>query len=204
MSVPPVMTLLAYETALHDRGFKLVAGFDEAGRGPLAGPVVTAGVIFAPGVVIEGVYDSKKLSARRREYLYSLICEKALAWAVNVTDNTVIDRVNILEATRLSMSLSCNDLSVSPEFILTDAVVFPSSIPLEPIVKGDQKSFTVAAASILAKVTRDRIMDRLHAEHPQYGWDTNRGYPTRFHRRAVMLHGFTPYHRRSFTVRPAE
>ncbi len=198
MGVPPVRDLLAYESRLWDRGYRAVGGIDEAGRGPLAGPVVSACVIFDPEVLIEGVYDSKALSAAARERLYGEIVSRARSYAVGLADNETVDRVNIYQATRLAMLRAVEGLSCVPDFLLTDAVRLDSMIPQEPVIKGDRKSFTIAAASIIAKVTRDRLMAELHREYPVYGWEKNKGYPTRDHRDAIRVHGFSPYHRKSF------
>lgn len=202
MPRPSRETLFRYEEELYSRGVALVAGIDEAGRGPLAGPVVSACVVFPARFFIEGVYDSKALSAKKRESLYELITSGCLAWAVGIIDNQTIDRINIYQAAKLSMLQALESLpGVTPEHVLTDAMPLGEHVPHTAIIKGDQKSFTVAAASIVAKVTRDRIMDELHREFPQYGWDHNRGYPTAEHREAVKRHGFTKYHRLTFSVK---
>lgn len=200
MKRPSASELLSYETRLWNEGFSRIAGMDEAGRGPLAGPVVSACVIFPPTLVIEGVYDSKALSSNQRENLYGVITEKALAWGVGIVDNQTIDRINIYEATKLSMLHAVDKLSVKPDHVMIDAVRLDLAVPCLPIIQGDQKSFTIAAASIIAKVTRDRIMKRMHEEFPVYGWEQNKGYPTKAHRDAIRVHGFSPYHRRSFNA----
>ena len=201
MKPPGRDSLLCFERACRGEGFRTIGGIDEAGRGPLAGPVVAACVVFDEGVFIDGVYDSKCVSQRERERLYELILKQAKAYGVGIKDNHTIDRVNILQATKLAMVEAVSNLSVSPDFLLTDAVKLPIPIPHKPIVKGDRKSFSIAAASIIAKVTRDRILRDLHREYPHYGWDKNKGYPTLFHRQAIEKHGLTPYHRRSFTCK---
>lgn len=200
MPTPPLDTLLQYERSLWKKGFRRVAGIDEAGRGPLAGPVVAACALFEEGAGIEGVYDSKALSAKKRDQLFDQITAQALSWSVCFIDPETIDRVNIYQATMLAMHQAVKGLSETPDFILIDAMPLKTDIPSTPIIKGDQKSFAIAAASILAKVTRDRYMDELHAQFPQYGWDHNRGYGTEEHRAAIHAHGFTPHHRRSFNV----
>lgn len=198
MKRPSVNELLSYETKLWNEGYSLVAGIDEAGRGPLAGPVVSACVIFRPSETIEGVYDSKALSESKREELYGQIVEKAVAYGIGMVDNLTIDRINIFEATKLSMLHAVDKIPQKPDFVLIDAVRLELAVPTESIIKGDQKSFTIAAASILAKVTRDRLMRKLHQEFPVYGWEQNKGYPTREHRDAIKVNGFSPYHRRTF------
>lgn len=202
MKTPSKEALFVYEEELYSQGIEFVAGIDEAGRGPLAGPVVSACVVFPARFFIEGVYDSKALSARRREELYGLILEGCLDYAVGVVDNLTIDRINIYQAAKLSMLQALESLTkVEPLHVLTDAMPLGDEVSHTAIVKGDQKSFTIAAASIIAKVTRDRMMDELHAECPGYGWDRNRGYPTAEHREAVKRLGFTKYHRRTFAVK---
>ncbi len=200
MKRPDKDTLLQYEQALWSQGFTTIAGIDEAGRGPLAGPVVAGCAVFAPGDFIEGVWDSKTLSAGRRETLYTQITTAAWAWGVGIVDHTTIDRINIYEAAKLAMLLAIQDCAIEPDYLLTDAMSLGTAIPEQALIKGDQKSFTIAAASILAKVTRDRIMLEYHAQYPVYGWDSNKGYPTAQHRIAVLEHGYSPYHRRSFAV----
>jgi ribonuclease HII len=178
---------------------KLIAGIDEAGRGPLAGPVAAASVIFAPDVCIEHVNDSKKVEPGLREELYGIITEKALAWAVSIVDHTEIDRINILQASLLAMKTSLESLDIKPDLALVDGnKTFISCIPSKPIVKGDGKSFCIAAASILAKVTRDRLMIKLAEEYPQYLWHKNKGYPTKEHINAVLKYGPCIYHRKTF------
>lgn len=201
MARPDQDTLLQYEQTLWSRGFEKIAGIDEAGRGPIAGPVVAACVIFEPGFFLPGVWDSKMLSARCREMLFPEITAHALAWGTGIVDHTTIDRINIYEASRLAMLLAIQNCGCQPDFLLTDAMPLETAIPEQPLVKGDQKSFTIAAASILAKVTRDSMMLDLHREYPVYGWDKNKGYPTSAHRLAVLEHGHSPYHRRSFQIR---
>ena len=177
---------------------------DEAGRGPLAGPVVSACVIFDPFVLIEGVFDSKSLSPETREELYKIIAEKCNCYGLGVIDNLTIDRVNILEATKLSMHEAVQRLSITPDCVLIDALrIDLGATPVKPIIKGDCKSFTIAAASIIAKVSRDAMMIRLHEEYPMYGWDRNKGYGTVEHREAIEKYGLSPYHRRSFNFKPA-
>ena len=177
----------------------LVCGIDEAGRGPLAGPVVAAAVILDPARPIAGLNDSKKLSEKRREALAGEIREKALAWAVAEASVEEIDQLNILHATFLAMQRAVAALSVAPERAMVDGNRCPKlPIPVEAVVKGDGKIASIAAASILAKTVRDAGMLALHAAYPQYGFDRHMGYPTAAHFAALEAHGASPVHRRSF------
>lgn len=177
----------------------LVCGIDEAGRGPLAGPVVAAAVILDPARPIPGLNDSKKLSEKRREALAGDIREKALAWAVAEASVEEIDQLNILHATFLAMQRAVAALSVAPERAMVDGNRCPKlPIPVEAVVKGDGKIASIAAASILAKTVRDAGMLALHAIYPQYGFDRHMGYPTAAHFAALEAHGASPVHRRSF------
>ena len=177
----------------------LVCGIDEAGRGPLAGPVVAAAVILDPARPIAGLNDSKKLSEKRREALAGEIREKALAWAVAEASVEEIDQLNILHATFLAMQRAVAALSVAPERAMVDGNRCPKLlIPVEAVVKGDGKIASIAAASILAKTVRDAGMLALHAVYPQYGFDRHMGYPTAAHFAALEAHGASPVHRRSF------
>ncbi|MDR0775174.1 MAG: ribonuclease HII [Azonexus sp.] len=177
----------------------LVCGIDEAGRGPLAGPVVAAAVILDAARPISGLNDSKKLSEKKRNELAALIRERAIAWAVAEASIEEIDRLNILHATMLAMQRAVAGLAVAPERALVDGNRCPSlPIPAEAVVKGDGKIASIAAASILAKTVRDAGMLALHAAHPQYGFDRHMGYPTAAHRAALEIHGASPAHRKSF------
>ena len=188
-----------FERAAWRRGLTRVAGLDEAGRGPLAGPVVAAAVILAPGTAIDGVDDSKRLDAARRAELFDVIRSKAAAVAVGVVDAATIDRVNVLEATRLAMLSALRGLVIEPELVLTDWVALVGlGCPQKNLVRGDQRSATVAAASIVAKMTRDRIMEEADREYPQYGFGRHKGYATEQHRAALAEHGPCPLHRRRF------
>lgn len=198
MKRPDVRDLLVYENRLWSAGFCRIAGLDEAGRGPLAGPVVSASVVFEPGFFIEGVYDSKALSAKKRAALFDLISAQALAFSVGVVDAATIDSINIYQAARLSMKKAVDGLSLCPDYLLIDALKIDSKLPQEGIIKGDQKSFTIAAASIIAKETRDRMMLELDAQYPEYGFKDHKGYPTAKHKAALREFGPTPFHRRSF------
>ncbi|MGE5354240.1 MAG: ribonuclease HII [Acidobacteriota bacterium] len=188
-----------FDNAFLSETVRLIAGIDEAGRGPLAGPVVAASVIFDPGVKIERVNDSKKLSESLREELYLEITEKAMAWSVCAVSHEEIDRINILQASLLAMKNSLESLSIVPDLAIIDGnKVFVSTVPSKAIVKGDGKSFCIAAASILAKVTRDRLMKELSEVHPEYMWHKNKGYGTREHVKALLEFGPSPYHRKTF------
>jgi ribonuclease HII len=178
---------------------KLIAGVDEAGRGPLAGPVVAAAVVFPPHVFIEGVNDSKQLSENVREILLPEILKKSIDCTVSVIPHSKIDEINILQASLLAMSISVSRLKIVPDLVLVDGnKKFEFMRPVLPIVKGDSKSFSIAAASIVAKVARDRIMKRLDCKFPQYLWRQNKGYPTKEHINAVKLYGPSPLHRKTF------
>ena len=196
-----LIELSKFEKEYFEKGYNLIAGIDEAGRGPLAGPVVAAAVILPKGCLIEGVNDSKKLSEKKREKLYDDIIENAIAWGVGIKDNNVIDEINILEATRLAMHEAIENLQVKPDFIFIDAEkkVDTDKIPYLPIIKGDALSISIAAASIIAKVTRDRMMREYDKEYPEYGFEKHKGYGTKVHVEAIKEHGLTPIHRRSFT-----
>lgn len=178
---------------------KYLAGVDEAGRGPLAGPVVAAAVIFSKKSFIEGVNDSKQLNEKQRENLFDKIIVKALSCSISVINQDVIDKINILNATLTAMKNAVDDLKVKPDIILVDGNrKFASEIPVVPIIKGDAKSFSIAAASILAKVTRDRIMKNLAIEYPDYLWEQNKGYPTKQHREIIKRIGPCQHHRKTF------
>ena len=191
--------MLEYEKKYWAMGQKLVAGIDEAGRGPLAGPVYAACVVFEPGVVIEGINDSKKLSEKKREQLFDVIKEKALYYSIVSVDEKEIDRINILEATFKAFRESLNALPVMPDVALIDgnrAKEIPTEY--ETIVKGDSKSQSVAAASILAKVARDRFVMELDQKYPEYGFKKHKGYPTKDHYAAIEKFGPSPVHRLTF------
>lgn len=181
-------------------GLTLVAGVDEAGRGPLAGPVTAAAVIFDPARIPAGIDDSKRLSAAARERLSMAIRETALAWAIAQASVDEIDALNILQASHLAMRRALEALSPAPQIALIDGNRMPGrlTIPAVTLVRGDAKSLSIAAASILAKVERDRIMCELSRTNPGYGWEKNAGYPTPEHRLALQQRGVTPHHRRSF------
>lgn len=191
--------LWQYESACFDRGIQLVCGIDEAGRGPLAGPVCAAAVILPPNLEIEGLNDSKKLSDKRRRALYDVIVEQAVAYGIAFADEQEIDTVNILQATFLAMRRAVEQLSAQPEFALVDGNRDPGlTIPTETIVGGDGKSANIAAASILAKVTRDRYMEQMAEQYPQYGFEIHKGYGTKRHYAAIEEFGASPIHRKTF------
>jgi ribonuclease HII len=193
------MPNFAHESRVLARIAGLVAGVDEAGRGPLAGPVVAAAVIFDRKRVPKGLNDSKKLSAAVREELFALVMEKAVAVGVGEACVDEIDLLNIRQATHLAMARAVRALSPVPAFALVDGNDAPAlPCPCETIVGGDSRSLSIAAASIIAKVTRDRLMVALHEIHPEYGWASNKGYGTPEHLLALERHGATPHHRRSF------
>lgn len=189
------------EKDLYNKGFNNICGIDEAGRGPLAGPVVVAGVIMPKDSMIEGINDSKKVSEKKREKLYDLIIEEAISYSVAIIGQDVIDDINILNATKEGVTKVVDGLDVKPDLIIIDALdhINTRGIPYEPIIKGDAKCYNIAAASILAKVTRDRIMREWDEVYPQYGFVQHKGYGTAKHIQAIKEYGLTPIHRRSFT-----
>ncbi len=194
------MDKLFYERQLHAQGCKYVCGVDEVGRGPLAGPVVCAAVIMPEDDIIEGVDDSKKLTAKKREKLADLIKQKAIAWAICRVEPQVIDQINILQATRLCMKNAVEGLSVRPDFVLTDGnMTLDIDIAQKSIVKGDAQCYCIGAASIIAKVERDALMAEYAEVYPGYGFEKNVGYGTAAHIAAIKEKGLTPIHRRSFT-----
>lgn len=191
--------LWKYEHICNDEGFRLICGVDEAGRGPLAGPVCAAAVILPSDLEIEGLNDSKKLTEKRREALYDVIIDKAVAYSIAFASEKEIDEVNILQATFLAMRRAVEQLSVKPDMVLVDGNREPElPMPLKTIIKGDSRSANIAAASILAKVTRDRYMMEQDAIYPQYGFAVHKGYGTKAHYAALTEHGHCPIHRMSF------
>ena len=181
--------------------YRYIAGVDEAGRGPLAGPVVAAAVILDQNKTIEGLNDSKKLSPKKREELFNIIHKEAINVQVAVISPSIIDRVNILQATMQGMTKAICQLSPVPYFCLIDGNRLPDNLDFkaEAIVKGDSNYFAIAVASIIAKVTRDRLMVRLHKDYPVYNFASNKGYPTKEHLNAIKKYGITPHHRKSFS-----
>ena len=188
------------ENKMHQEGTKYVCGIDEAGRGPLAGPVVVAAVIMPEDSMIEGVNDSKKVSEKKREALYDQITNEAIAYAVGIIDQKEIDEINILNATKKGLTTAVKGLEVKPDRIIVDALdkIDTDGIPYTPIIKGDAKCYSIAAASIIAKVTRDRIMREWAEVYPEYGFEKHKGYGTASHIAAIREYGLTPLHRLSF------
>ena len=194
------MDKLQYERELLEKGLKYVCGVDEVGRGPLAGPVVCAAVIMPLDNVIEGVDDSKKLTAKKRERLAEEIQKIAIACHISSIEPQIIDEINILEATKLCMKNAVEGLAVKPDFVLTDGnMTLDISLPQSSIIKGDAKSYTIGCASIVAKVYRDALMDKYAEEFPQYDFIHNKGYGTAKHIEGIKNYGLSPIHRRSFT-----
>lgn len=176
-----------------------ICGVDEVGRGPLVGPVVASAVILPKNYYIEGLTDSKKLSKKKRESFFEIINKDALAIGIGVVDNQKIDEINILEASRLAMKIAVNNLKIKPNVILTDAMKLDMGIDEEDIIKGDLKSITISAASVVAKVTRDKMMEELHEKYPMYNFIKNNGYPTKEHVEAIKKYGIIEEHRKTFS-----
>lgn len=192
--------LCKYENEAYHQGFQYVAGIDEAGRGPLAGPVVAACVMLPEGCLIEGVNDSKKLSAAKREKLYEIIVEKAISVGIGIVDEKCIDDINILNATKLAMENAIDQIDPQPDMLLIDAVSLKNvDISQFPIINGDSLSISIAAASIIAKVTRDRLLEEADGVYPLYGFKKHKGYGTKEHINAIKKYGICPIHRISFT-----
>ena len=190
--------LLEYEKKLYNQGYKLIAGCDEAGRGPLCGPVVAAAVILPVNYHLEGLNDSKKLSAKKREEFFKIIQDEALSYGIGIVDAKTIDEINILEASRLAMNIALDNLKIKPDYILTDAMKLDRDIPVLPIIHGDALSLTIAAASVLAKVTRDKIMDELDEKYPMYGFKDHKGYPTKRHLENLEKYGILDNYRLTY------
>jgi ribonuclease HII len=196
--------LFQFDKQYYDKGFNLIAGIDEAGRGPLAGPVVAAAVILPQNLTIEGINDSKKLTPKKRELLFEEIKEKALSFSIAVVDNKIIDEINILQATFKAMASAAQDLKAKPDLLIIDGShkipqnYFSLPCPQEAIISGDAKSANIAAASILAKVARDKIMDDYAKLYPQYGFEKHKGYGTKAHMQAIEKFGACPIHRMTF------
>lgn len=188
-----------YEQKYRNLGYQHIAGIDEVGRGPLAGPVVTAAVILPSDFYLPGLNDSKKLSEQKREEYFEIIQSRATAIGVGMIHVDEIDRINIYEATKKAMIAAIFHLNVQPDFLLIDAVRLDTPYPFEAIIKGDGKSISIAAASIIAKVTRDRLMSDIGKKYPEYGFAKNMGYGTKEHLAAIQKFGITPYHRKSFS-----
>lgn len=192
--------LFDFDHQFYADGVGLICGVDEAGRGPLAGPVVAGAVILGPDVRLEGIRDSKELTARARERLYTLIVEHAIAWSVGAVDHDVIDRINILRASLIAMEEAVRGLAVACDLVLVDGRYgLGGAVPCRAIVGGDRQSAHIAAASIIAKVTRDRIMGDFHSAYPNYNFVRNKGYGTAEHLTALRRHGPCPIHRKTFS-----
>jgi len=190
--------MTSFEENLRQQGFQFIAGIDEAGRGPLAGPVVAAAVILPEDFYLPGIDDSKKLTEHKREEYFDRIKMDAIAVGVGIIDAPEIDRINILEAAKKAMLAAVIQLDPNPDYLLIDAVKLGTPYPSESLIKGDARSITIAAASIIAKVTRDRLMKEISHKHPEYGFSSNMGYGTAEHLDALKQHGVTPFHRKTF------
>ena len=190
--------MLRYEKELYKAGYQAIAGIDEVGRGPLAGPVVAAAVILPPECKIKGLNDSKKIPKKKHQEIYQAVLDKALAVGVGLRDNDIIDQVNIYEATKLAMKEALSKLNLKPDYLLIDAMKLDVDIPQESIIKGDANSLSIAAASIVAKVTRDKLMADYDKKFPGYDFAKNAGYGTRSHLQGLERSGVTPIHRKTF------
>jgi len=191
--------LWRFENLARQSGLTRIAGVDEAGRGPLAGPVVSAAVMLPFSFPVSGVTDSKKLTPKKRQVLYHQIYDHADAIGIGIVDSGEIDRTNILKASLLSMVMAVENLSPLPEHVLIDGIFsLPLSLSQEAIPKGDSRSISIGAASIIAKVTRDSLMQRYHDDYPDFGFAIHKGYPTPFHKEAIRRYGCSPIHRKSF------
>jgi ribonuclease HII len=193
-----LLQMTEYERAHWEKGEYLIAGVDEAGRGPLAGPVVAACVIMPSDDLILGINDSKKISEKRREALYDEILQKAVDYSVGIVDHKTIDEINILNAARLAFQKALEGLKIDPEYIYTDAMEIQADVPVTALIKGDAKVYTIAAASIVAKVTRDRIMREYDRVYPQYLFAKHKGYGTKEHYEAIRNYGISEIHRKTF------
>ena len=196
-----LLLLKEKENELRKKGFQYICGIDEAGRGPLAGPVVVASVIMPADSMIEGVNDSKKVSEKKREKIYEQILEEAISYGVAIIGQDEIDEINILNATKKGLTISLQELTQKPDLILVDALngIDTMGIPYDSVIKGDAKCYSIAAASIIAKVTRDRIMREWDKIYPEYGFEKHKGYGTAAHIAAIKENGLCPIHRKSFT-----
>ena len=188
----------AFERDLIHQGFKYIAGVDEVGRGPLAGPVVSCAIILPKDYYLNDLNDSKKLSKKKRESLFEVLTKDAISYSIGISSVEEIDQFNIYQATKYTMLKALEGLKVKPEHLLIDAMTLDVDIPQTAIIKGDLKSASIAAASIIAKVTRDAYMLKLHEQYPEYKFDSNSGYGTKEHMEAIYKYGITPHHRKSF------
>ena len=189
---------LKYEKELYNKGYSLIAGVDEVGRGPLVGPVVAAAVILPKNYKLEGLTDSKKLSEAKRNYFDEIIKRDAISYGIGVVDNDIIDEVNIYEATKLAMKQAISNLKVKPDYVLTDAMKLDIDIDFKPLIKGDLRSLSISAASVIAKVYRDNLMYLLDKKYPYYNFKNNKGYPTKDHIEAIEKYGIIKEHRVSY------
>ena len=190
--------MLRYEKELYQAGYQTIAGIDEVGRGPLAGPVVAAAVILPPGCKINGLNDSKKIPKKKHQDIYQAVMDKALAVGIGLMNSEIIDQVNIYEATKLAMKEALSKLRLKSDYLLIDAMKLDVDIPQESIIKGDANSLSIAAASLVAKVTRDKLMTDYDKEFPGYDFAQNAGYGTKSHLQGLERHGVTPIHRKTF------
>lgn len=190
--------LYVYENELINKGIKLIGGIDEVGRGPLVGPVVAACCILPINYKLEGLTDSKKLSEKKRELFYDILIRDSICYGIGVIDEKTIDKVNIYEATKLAMIAAINNCKIKPEHLLIDAMKLDIDIPSTSIIKGDAKSLSIAAASVIAKVTRDRMLIELDKKYPMYDFKNNKGYPTKKHLEAIEKYGIIKEHRKTY------
>ena len=190
--------LLVYEKDLQNKGYNLIAGCDEAGRGPLCGPVVAAAVILPQNYHLEGLNDSKQMSEKKREELFPIIKKDAISYGIGIVDNKKIDEINIYEASRLAMMIALDNLEVKPDYIITDAMPLPKYSNSMAIIKGDAKSASIAASSVLAKVTRDHIMNEIDSIYPMYNFKKHKGYPTKEHLANLEKYGILDIYRLTY------
>ena len=194
-----ISNLLKYEEELYKQNITLIAGVDEAGRGPLVGPVVAAGVILPQNYHLEGLNDSKQLTEKKREYYYQILQKEALSIGVGIVSASEIDKINILEASRKAMYMAIDNLAIRPEYILSDAMNLNDiDIPSRPIIHGDALSLSIAGASVIAKITRDHIMYELDKKYPEYNYKKNKGYPTKEHLELIKKYGITEEYRMTY------
>lgn len=194
-----LLSMTRLENEAYENGYTIVGGIDEAGRGPLAGPVVASCVVLPKGLLIDKLNDSKKLSEKVRDELYEIIKAEAVSYGIGIVEHHIIDEINIYEATKKAMELAVGCMKKSPDFLIIDAVSLNNGVAQTSIPKADEKSVSVAAASILAKVTRDKIMKKMDKTYPEYGFAKHKGYGTKAHMQAIKENGICPIHRRSFT-----
>lgn len=192
------VNLLKYEQELYEKGITLIAGCDEAGRGPLVGPVVAAAVILPVNYELDGLNDSKQLSEKKREKFYDIIMKDAISVGVGIVDAKTIDEINILESSRLAMNIALDNLKTKPDYILTDAMKLTRTVPVLPIIHGDALSLSIAAASVIAKVTRDRMMVEFGKKHPEYEIEHHKGYPTKKHIELIKKYGIIEEYRKTY------